>query len=178
MAMEKALLAGGCFWCMVPPLAQLAGVVDVVSGYTGGHVAHPTYQQVRGHGTGHREAVMVTFDPEVVPYRRLLDVYWHQIDPTDDGGQFGDRGSNYRTAIFYMDQRQRVEAERSRDAIAALGVFDKPIVTEILPAGPFYAAEAYHQDYARRHPDRYQADAAVRQRHEFIAFRWQGHDKG
>lgn len=148
--MEKATFAGGCFWCMVTPFEEQPGIHGIISGYTGGHVDHPTYEQVKTGETGHLEVVEITFDPEVFPYERLLELYWPQIDPTDDGGQFQDRGSQYRTAIFVHNERQRESAERSKRELAASGRFSQPIVTEIRDASVFYPAEDYHQDYHKK----------------------------
>jgi len=153
--MEKATFAGGCFWCMQHPFDALEGVVSTTVGYTGGHVPNPAYAQVSSGGTGHVEAIQVTFDPERIRYSRLLDVFWRQIDPTDAGGQFADRGDQYRSVIFYHSEAQRREAEASKTALARSGRFSAPIVTEILPAGTFYPAEEYHQHYYRKNPIRY-----------------------
>ncbi|MCY0880024.1 MAG: peptide-methionine (S)-S-oxide reductase MsrA [Firmicutes bacterium] len=174
MAEEKATFAGGCFWCMVHPFDQLPGVKRVVSGYTGGHTVNPTYEEVCSHTTGHREAVEITFDPEVTSYRELLEVFWRQIDPTDPDGQFFDRGSSYRTAIYYHSEDQRRAAEESRQALARSGRFSKPIVTEILPAQPFYPAEDYHQNFYVTHPDHYQRYRRASGRDEFIQRHWGG----
>ena len=144
---QKATFAGGCFWCMVPPFKNLPGVVSVTSGYTGGHVANPTYEQVSDGHTGHAESVQVIYDPAKVGYDKLLDVYWHNIDPTAVQSQFCDHGDQYRTVIFTHGDAQQKQAIASRDALAASGVLKAPIVTQIVPAGPFYAAEEYHQDF-------------------------------
>jgi peptide-methionine (S)-S-oxide reductase len=144
-----ATFAGGCFWCMEPPFESLKGVVSVTSGYTGGDVANPTYQQVSDGGTGHYEAVQVRYDPQQITYAQLLEVFWRNIDPTDDGGQFCDRGPQYRAAIFFHDAAQKQAAEQSKKAKKLR------VVTEILPARPFYPAEEYHQDYAKKNPVRY-----------------------
>jgi peptide-methionine (S)-S-oxide reductase len=149
----EATFAGGCFWCMEAPFDQLDGVVSTTSGYSGGHVADPTYEQVSSGRTGHAESMQVVYDPKKVSYEKLLDVYWHNVDPTDAGGQFCDRGSQYRTAIFVHSDEQRRLAEASKkEAAAKLG---KPIVTEIVTAGPFYPAEDYHQDFYETNPVRY-----------------------
>ncbi len=153
--LEKATFAGGCFWCMVPPFEKLDGVKEVVSGYTGGRKVNPTYEEVSAGGTGHLESVEITYDPEKVSYAKLLDVFWMQINPTDAGGQFVDRGSQYKSAIFYHNDGQKRLAEESKKKLEASGRFDKPIITEILPAGPFYPAEEYHQDYWKKNPVRY-----------------------
>ncbi len=154
-ATGTATFAGGCFWCMEPPFEKLEGVGAVVSGYTGGEKENPSYEQVSSGATGHREAVQVTYDPAKISYATLLDVFWRSIDPTDAGGQFADRGSQYKTGIFYHDDEQKSLAEKSRQALEQSGTFDKPIVVEILPAGPFYAAEMYHQDYYKKNPTHY-----------------------
>lgn len=147
---QLATFAGGCFWCMVSPFDELPGILKVVSGYTGGHTENPTYEEVCSDTTGHYEAVQITYDPEVFPYEKLLELFWQQIDPTDEGGQFYDRGTSYRTAIFYHTEEQRELAEQSKAALAASGRFDKPIVTPIIPASTFYEAEEYHQDYYKK----------------------------
>jgi methionine-S-sulfoxide reductase len=152
---EIATFAGGCFWCMEPPFEKLAGVKDVVSGYTGGHKTNPTYQEVSAGTTGHAEAIQVTYDPSKVSYAKLLDTFWRQIDPTDAGGSFVDRGSQYRSAIFYHSEEQRRLAEQSKADLARSGKFSALIVTEIVKAGVFYPAEEYHQDYYRKNPIRY-----------------------
>jgi peptide-methionine (S)-S-oxide reductase len=150
-----AMFAAGCFWCAEADFAKVPGVLDVVSGYTGGRRANPTYQQVSAGGTGHYEAIRVRFDPRRVTYARLLDVFWRNVDPVDGGGQFCDRGDSYRAAIFPVDPAQRVAAEASRDALARSGRLARPIAVPILAASTFYAAEEYHQDYATRNPVRY-----------------------
>lgn len=151
--MKKATFAGGCFWCMTPPFEKLAGVVTVTAGYMGGTTVKPTYENYAA--GGHLEVVEVAYDPTVISYQQLLDTFWHQIDPTDAGGQFVDRGHAYTTAIFYYDEEQRQLAEASKKALAASAVFAKPIVTPIRPATTFYPAEAYHQDYYKKNPLRY-----------------------
>lgn len=155
-ALAKATFAGGCFWCMEPPFAKLAGVVSVTPGYTGGEKANPTYEAVCTGRTGHAEAVEILFDPEQIGYGELLDVFWRNINPTDDGGQFADRGSQYRTVIFCHDAEQERLARESKAELQASGKFDSPIRTEIVSAGPFYPAEEYHQDYYRKNPVRYE----------------------
>ncbi|WP_165364325.1 peptide-methionine (S)-S-oxide reductase MsrA [Sporolactobacillus sp. THM19-2] len=170
---EQAVFAGGCFWCMVKPFDTLPGIIKVVSGYTGGHVADPTYEQVKSGATGHMEAVQITYDPDVFPYEKLLELYWRQIDPTDAGGQFIDRGSNYRTAIFYHNARQKALAEQSKRALTASGKFRKPIVTRILPAATFYPAEEEHQQFYRKNPERYAGEIAESGRDVFIRKNWQ-----
>ncbi|MGG4393823.1 peptide-methionine (S)-S-oxide reductase MsrA [Paenibacillus thiaminolyticus] len=169
---QLATFAGGCFWCMVKPFDQWDGVHAVLSGYTGGHVPHPTYEQVKSQTTGHLEAVQITFDPAIIPYSQLLELYWAQIDPTDEGGQFQDRGESYTTAIFVHNEEQRRQAEASRVELAASGRFDRPIVTPILDAGPFYPAEDFHQDYYRKEPEHYAADRAQSGRDNFLKKHW------
>jgi peptide-methionine (S)-S-oxide reductase len=150
-----ATFAGGCFWCMEPPFDKLEGVISTTSGYIGGHLRNPTYERVSGGGTGHAEAVQVAYDPATVSYERLLEVFWHNVDPLDGGGQFCDRGDQYRTAIFYHSDQQRQLAEASKLALERARTLPGEIVTEIVPAGEFYAAEDYHQDYYERNPIRY-----------------------
>lgn len=169
---ELATFAGGCFWCMVKPFEEWPGIVRVVSGYTGGRTENPTYEEVCSESTGHCEAVQITFDPDMFPYRRLLEVFWRQIDPTDPGGQFYDRGSSYRTAIFYHHETQKTEAEASCRELETSGRFDKPIVTEIAPAGPFYPAEEHHQGYHRKHPLQYQRYRRGSGRDAFMQGHW------
>lgn len=169
---ELATFAGGCFWCMVTPFEELPGIIRIVSGYTGGHTENPTYKEVCSETTGHLEAVQITFDPAVFPYQKLLELYWQQIDPTDAGGQFYDRGSSYGTAIFYHNEEQRIQAEASKEALAASGRFDKPIVTPILPASTFYEAEDYHQDYHKKNPGHYKRYRKGSGRDDFLAKHW------
>lgn len=154
-ALAKATFAGGCFWCMEPPFDKLDGVVSTTSGYIGGHVKNPTYELVSAGGTGHAEAVEISFDPARISYAKLLEVFWRNIDPTVRNRQFCDVGSQYRSAIFYHDAEQRRLAEQSRDALARTGSLPQPIVTEIVAAGVFTPAEAYHQDYYLKNPLRY-----------------------
>jgi len=151
--LEKATFAGGCFWCMTPPFEKLTGVTEVVSGYTGGTGANPTYEDYTA--KGHIEAVQITYDPSKVSYPALLDVFWRQIDPTDAGGQFCDRGPQYRSAIFYENDQQKQLAEKSKEALEKTGRYQKPIVTELIKASAFYKAEDYHQDYYKKNPIRY-----------------------
>jgi peptide-methionine (S)-S-oxide reductase len=142
-----ATFAGGCFWCMQPAFDHVPGVVSTTVGYTGGHFANPTYEEVSSGGTGHRESIEIAYDPATVTYERLLTIFWHNVDPTDDSGQFCDHGEQYRSAIFFHDEAQRRAAETSKQAIAASGRIKDPIVTDVLPASQFYPAEAYHQEY-------------------------------
>jgi peptide-methionine (S)-S-oxide reductase len=152
-ALAKATFAGGCFWCMEPPFDKLAGVTSTTSGYTGGRAKNPSYEEVSSGTTGHAESVQVAYDPAKVSYEKLLDVYWHNVDPLDGGGQFCDRGTQYRTAIFYQDEEQHRLAEQSKKAVEAkLG---KRVVTQIVPASEFYPAEEYHQNYYQKNPVRY-----------------------
>ncbi|MGG4395316.1 peptide-methionine (S)-S-oxide reductase MsrA [Paenibacillus thiaminolyticus] len=171
-SLEKATFAGGCFWCMVTPFEELPGIHSIVSGYTGGHTENPTYEEVCTDRTGHAEAVQITFDPAVFPYKKLLELFWQQIDPTDPGGQFYDRGSSYRTAIFYHNEKQREEAEQSKRELERSGRFDKPIATEIVPASAFYPAEEHHQDYHRKQPAHYKRYRTGSGRDAFIAKHW------
>lgn len=152
---EIATFAGGCFWCMEHPFDELEGVISTTSGYIGGHQAQPTYEQVSAGTTGHAEAVQVVYDPAAVSYERLLEVFWHNVDPLDAGGQFCDRGTQYRTAIFYHTDEQRRQAEASKLALESKGILPGKIVTEIVTASVFYAAEEYHQDYYQRNSIRY-----------------------
>jgi peptide methionine sulfoxide reductase msrA/msrB len=151
--LEKAIVAGGCFWCMEPPFEKLDGVIEVISGYTGGNKENPTYESY-GAG-GHVEAVQIIYDPSKITYSELLDVFWRQIDPTDPNGQFVDRGPEYRSAIFYNDEEQKRLAEKSKEELGKSGKFGKQIVTEIIPASTFYKAEEYHQDYYKKNTIRY-----------------------
>jgi peptide-methionine (S)-S-oxide reductase len=153
--LEKAAFAGGCFWCMPGPYDKLPGVVSTTVGYTGGEKASPTYHEVGAGGTGHIESIEIVFDPKKVSYEKILDVFWHNVDPTNPYGQFCDNGSSYRTAIFFENDAQRVAAEASKKAIVASGVLKKPIVTEIVKAGVFWKAEEYHQSYYKKNPIRY-----------------------
>lgn len=153
--LAKATFAGGCFWCMEHPFDELDGVVSTISGYMGGHVKNPTYEQVSGGKTGHTESVQMTYDPKKIRYEELLEVFWGNVDPTDAGGQFCDRGSQYRTAIFYHDETQKQLAEQSRKELQSSGRVKQPIATQIVPASDFYVAEEYHQDYYRKNPLRY-----------------------
>ena len=153
--LETATFAGGCFWCVESDFDKVPGVVSTISGYTGGHKADPTYHEVSAGGTGHAESVEIKFDPKVVSYRKLLRVYWHSVDPTVKDRQFCDVGSQYRTAIFYHDERQKRLAEESKAEIERTKPFKAPIVTEIVKAGRFWPAEEYHQDYYKKNSLRY-----------------------
>ncbi len=158
---------------MVTPFEEQPGIGGIISGYTGGHVENPAYEEVKKGTTGHYEAVEITFDPEIFPYERLLELFWMQIDPTDDGGQFQDRGSQYRTAVFYTTEKQKELAEKSKTELAQSGKFKAPIVTEILPASTFYPAEDYHQDFHKKNPKHYKEDRKQSGRDEFIEQNWQ-----
>ncbi len=153
--LASAIFAGGCFWCMEHPFDELDGVISTTSGYVGGQTPSPTYAQVSAGNTGHAEAVRVIYDPAKIGYARLLEVFWRNVDPLDGGGQFCDRGDQYRTAVFYETEEQRQLAERSKQELMASGRFDKAIVTPIAPAGVFYPAEDYHQNYYLVNPVRY-----------------------
>jgi peptide-methionine (S)-S-oxide reductase len=172
MSYEIAIFAGGCFWCMVSPFDVLDGIIEVRSGYTGGHLENPTYRDVKSQTSGHYEVVKLTYDPEIISYDKLLDAYWRQVDPTDDGGQFQDRGESYRTAIFYTTEEQRLKAEASKKAMDESGRFPGPIVTPILPAAKFYDAEEYHQDFYKKSPKEYKEDRKISGRDEFIKKYW------
>lgn len=152
---QSAILAGGCFWCVEADFEKLDGVIDAVSGYTGGHVANPTYEQVSSGRSGHVEAVRITFDPAQISYARILDYFWHNIDPTRNDGQFCDRGTQYRPVIFYLDENQKSAALASQRKIADSKPFPEPLKVELLAASKFWPAEAYHQDYAHKNPLRY-----------------------
>jgi peptide-methionine (S)-S-oxide reductase len=154
-ALAKATFAGGCFWCMEPPFDKLEGVVSTTSGYTGGQQKNPTYEQVSAGRTGHTEAVQVVYDPNKVSYEKLLEVFWRNVDPLDPKGQFCDKGNQYRTGIFYHDEKQRELAEASKRGLEKSGRLKSPIVTQIVAASEFYPAEAYHQDYYQKNPVRY-----------------------
>jgi peptide-methionine (S)-S-oxide reductase len=154
-ARDTAVFAGGCFWCVEEAFDAAEGVISTTSGYTGGHVANPTYKQVSAGGTGHAEVVQVVYDPARIDYQRLLNVFWRNVDPITPNRQFCDAGAQYRSAIFYQDEEQRRLAEASKRALEESGRFEEPIVTEINPGATFYPAEEYHQDYYRKNPLRY-----------------------
>ena len=170
--LAKATFAGGCFWCMESPYAKLAGVKTVISGYSGGKVANPTYEEVSSGATGHAESVQVIYDPHVISYSTLLEAFWRAVDPTDAGGQFVDRGSQYRPGIFYHNAEQKRLAETSRDSLAKSGRFSKPIVVEITAFKAFYPAEDYHQHFCRRSPAHYHGYRAGSGRDEFLEKVW------
>ncbi len=168
--LEKATFAGGCFWCMQSPFEKLNGVVSVVAGYTGGTGENPTYNDYAQ--KGHIEANQIIYDPSIISYEKLLDTFWQQIDPTDSGGQFVDRGPHYRSAIFYHDEHQKELAEKSKQELQQSGRFKKPIVTEILKESPFYKAEEYHQDYYKKNPQGYSLYRSNSGRDSFISQAW------
>lgn len=170
---ELATFAGGCFWCMVEPFDERPGIYDVVSGYTGGHVENPTYEQVVSQQTGHVEAVQIEYDPHIMSYEELVSTFWQQIDPTDANGQFHDRGPSYRTAIFYHNKKQKEIAEKSKQQLAKSGKFSRPIVTEILPAQPFFPAEENHQYYYKKNAFHYKLYKRGSGRESFIKDNWQ-----
>jgi len=153
--LATATFAGGCFWCVESDFEKVPGVVEVISGYTGGHTMNPTYEEVSAGGTGHVEAVQVLYDPKKVSYEDLLDYFWRHVDPTDPNGQFVDRGSQYRSVIFYHNEEQKRLAEESKTALEKSDRFHKPIATTIVPFTKFYKAEDYHQDYYKKNPVRY-----------------------
>lgn len=168
----SAVFAGGCFWCTESDFEKVDGVIEAISGYTGGHVNKPTYKQVSRGGTGHIEAVKVVFDPAKISYENLLEIFWQHVDPTDPGGQFVDRGPQYRSAIFYANETEKRMAEISKQRLATSGRFSEPIVTEILSLGEFYPAEEYHQDYYKKNPIRYKFYRSGSGRDQFLKKAW------
>ena len=176
--LKTATFAGGCFWCVESDFEKVDGVIEAISGYTGGAEPDPTYKEVSAGGTGHAEAVQVRYDPAKITYAELLDVFWRHVDPTDAGGQFVDRGSQYRTAIFYHDEEQKRIAEESKAALEKSGRFSRPIVTEIVPLDEFYSAEEYHQDYYDKNPIRYKFYRRGSGRDQFLNSTWGNETKG
>lgn len=170
--LDMATFAGGCFWCVESAFDELRGVAEAVSGYTGGLEENPSYEEVSAGETGHLEAVQISFDPSVITYPELLDVFWMQIDPTEAGGQFVDRGRQYKTAIFYHSEEQKIMAETSKAQLAASGSYDKPLVTPIIKATPFYRAEEYHQDYYKKNSLHYKQYRSNSGRDEYIEKKW------
>jgi peptide methionine sulfoxide reductase msrA/msrB len=168
----SAVFAGGCFWCTESDFEKVDGVIEAISGYTGGHLKNPSYYQVSAGGTGHLESVKVIYDPSKVSYEQLLDYFWRHVDPTDPGGQFVDRGSQYRSAIFYANETQKRLAEKSKQQLEASGKFNKPIETEILPLGEFYPAEDYHQNFYKKSPIRYKYYRYGSGRDQFLKKTW------
>lgn len=175
--LEKATLAGGCFWSMESSFEKVNGVVEVISGYSGGHTKNPTYEEVESGGTGHMESVEIMYDPSKISYSQILDVFWRNINPTDPDGQFFDRGTQYRTAIFYHDNEQKILAEKSKGELDKSGRFGKPIVTRIIPASEFYRAEEYHQDFYKKNPARYKLYRYASGRDQYFKKIW-GDDMG
>ncbi|MBI3404240.1 MAG: peptide-methionine (S)-S-oxide reductase MsrA [Acidobacteria bacterium] len=171
---ETATFAGGCFWCMQPQFDATEGVIATAVGYTGGKEKNPTYEQVSNHQTGHREGIEIKFDPAVVSYKHLLELFWHSIDPTQADGQFGDIGPQYRTAIYFHSDEQKQQAEESKKQLAASGKFSKPIASEILPAGDFWPAEEYHQKYCNKNPLHYNAYKEGSGRGPYLRKTWPG----
>ena len=174
----RATFAGGCFWCVEEAFDKLEGVEQTISGYTGGEVRDPSYRQVSNGTTGHTEAVRVHYDPDVVSYRELLDHFWRNIDPTVEDRQFCDKGSQYRTGIFYHDAEQRRLAEQTRRAIEESGQLPGPVVTEITEAGPFYPAEDYHQNYYKKNPTRYRFYVTACGRYDRLEELWGDEARG
>jgi len=174
--LDTATVAGGCFWCVEAPFEKVPGVAEAISGYAGGSQKNPTYEQVSSGGTGYAESVQIIYDPSIISYSELLDVFWKNIDPTDPGGSFHDRGSQYRSAIFCHNEEQKAVAEMSKKKIESLKVFDKPIVTEIVPFTGFYRAEEYHQDFYKKNPERYHEYRNGSGRDEFIKKHWGNFD--
>lgn len=169
---EKATFAGGCFWCVEAPFEELDGVISVISGYAGGKEKNPTYGEVSGGKTSHRESIQITFDPEVISYSELVDIFWQTFDPTDVGGSFYDRGSQYESAIFVHDAEQKKVAEESKKRLDASGKFDKPVATPVIKYTNFYPAEEYHQDYYKKNPTEYYAYRNGSGRDAFIKKHW------
>ena len=174
---DVATLAGGCFWCMEAPFEKIDGVAKVISGYAGGKEKNPTYGEVSSGKTGYRESIQVYYDPDVISYPEILEVYWRQFDPTDEGGSFYDRGHQYTSAIFYMNDDQKKIAEKSKKELDKSGVFDKPVVTPIIKFTTFYPAEEYHQDFYKKDPQRYYSYRKGSGRDEFIMTHWGDKDK-
>ena len=152
---EIATIAGGCFWCIEAPFEKIEGVHKVISGYAGGTKENPTYKEVSSGKTGYRESVQVYYDPEVISYAEILDIFWRQFDPTDEGGSFADRGFQYTSAIFYQGEDQKMLAEKSKQFLNNSGKFDKPVATQVIKFTTFYPAEDYHQDFYKKNPVRY-----------------------
>lgn len=169
---KTAIFAGGCFWCMVQPFDSLPGIKSVVSGYTGGHVKNPTYEEVVSGTTGHTEAVEITYDPEKITYGELVETYWQQTDPTDAGGQFADRGDSYRPVIYYENESEKQIAETSKENLEKHGPFSEPIVTNIEPKEIFYPAEDYHQDFYKKESAHYQRYRVGSGRSGFLENHW------
>jgi peptide methionine sulfoxide reductase msrA/msrB len=173
---DTATFAGGCFWCVEAPYEKYHGIVDVVSGYAGGPEKDPSYKEVAGGQTGHAESVQIIYDPYIISYAQLLDIFWKNIDPTDAGGSFFDRGAQYRSVIFYHNPQQKLLAEESQKYLEKMNIFKKPIVTEIVPYQVFYLAEDYHQDFYKKDPQRYYSYRAGSGRDAFIKETWENTD--
>jgi len=169
---EKATFAGGCFWCIESDFEKVDGVLKAISGFSGGTEKSPTYKQVSAGSTGHTESVQITFDPAIVSYEELVDIFWKHHDPTDNEGQFADRGKQYRPAIFYHDDKQKEIVQRTKKALEESGKFDTPIVTEIIKLTEFYLAEEYHQDYYKKHPIKYKFYRRGSGRDQFLREVW------
>lgn len=169
---KKAVFAGGCFWCMVQPFDSLPGIEAVISGFTGGHVENPSYNDVVRGGTGHTEAVEITYDPDKISYEELVEIYWRQTDPTDAGGQFADRGESYRAVIYYSTAEEQAIAEASKQKLQENGPFNAPIVTSIEPIQPFYPAEEAHQDFYKKEVAHYQRYSVGSGRVGFLEKHW------
>ena len=174
---KKAIFAGGCFWCIQTPYDNAKGVVKTIVGYTGGSAEDATYEKVSSHRTKHREAIEVTYDPAQITYEQLLDIFWRNIDPTQADGQFYDIGPNYKAAVYYRNEDEKKAAETSKEVLAKSGKFSKPIVTEILPAMPFYPAEEYHQKYYMKQPADYEAYHNGSGRQKFFEKTWKSDEK-
>lgn len=174
---KLATFAGGCFWCMFKPFSKYEGIEKIVAGYTGGMKENPTYEEVCSETTGHVEAIQLTYNDELVSYEEILDIFWRQIDPTDEGGQFNDRGTRYNTAIFYHNEKQKEIAIKSKQELENRKLFYKPIVTKILPAEVFYPAEEYHQDYYKKDPMHYEMYYKGSGRYDFIKTHWDKNNK-
>jgi peptide methionine sulfoxide reductase msrA/msrB len=170
--LDTATFAGGCFWCTETAFEDLDGIKQVISGYSGGHVKNPTYEQVCSGTTGHFESVQITYDPEIISYSELLDIFWRQIDPTDDGGSFVDRGSQYLSAVFYHNDVQKKLSETSKEDLGKSGIFDRPVATNIIKFTVFYPAEDYHQQFCRKNPTRYYSYRSTSGRNQFIKKVW------
>ncbi|MCU5745519.1 peptide-methionine (S)-S-oxide reductase MsrA [Staphylococcus sp. SQ8-PEA] len=172
--MAQATLAGGCFWCLVKPFTSYPGIKSVVTGYSGGHVTQPTYEEVCTDETGHVEAVQITYDSEITNFENILDVYFKTFDPTDNGGQFFDRGEHYAPAIFYHNEEQKKAAEAKIQELNEANIFDKPVITPIRPYKNFYPAEDYHQDFYKKNPAHYEQYQRGSGRKAFIEKHWGG----
>ena len=170
--LDTATFAGGCFWCTEAAFSELDGVKSIISGYTGGNIQNPTYEEVCSGTTGHYEAIQISFDPDIISYSELVDIYWRQIDPTDEGGSFVDRGSQYQAAIFCHDDKQRIIADSSKKELEQSGIFDKPIAVKIIKASKFYPAESYHQQYCKNNPTRYYSYRNASGRDRYIKAVW------